>query len=175
MNHDEQFKLLAEKIAPIIKLGVQQAYREQGHVLTGALINSIDYAIQATVTGAMIDFMMLDYSVPVNSGVPASRIPYSGRSGGGYSKYIAGLITYARLRFKVPAIEAKKIAFAIANKHKKEGMPTRASSAYSKNGKRTNAIQQGLDEAQDKVNDMIQYALETYINSIMIEAWSQVA
>lgn len=175
MNENLQFIALAEKIAPIIKLAVQESYRAQGHVLTGKLVNSIDYAIQETVTGAAIEFSLLDYGVPVNSGVSAGNIPYTPFSGNKFSKYIAGLILYARLRFKVPLVEAKKIAFAIAAKHKKEGMPTRASAIYSKTGQRTGAIQAGLDDSQEKVNELIQEAVNTYITSIMVEAWSEIA
>ena len=174
MDDKQQFVKLANLINPIIKLAVQQAYKDQGHTLTGNLINSIDGVVSETVNGAQIEYMMLDYGVPTNTGVPAARIPYSPGSGGKFSAYITGLILYARLRFSVPAVEAKKIAFAIAAKHKREGMPTNASRRFSKTGQRTRAIEQGIEDSKEEVNGLIQEALETYITALIVQAFADV-
>ena len=87
-----------------------------------------------------------------------------GGSGARISKYIQGLKNFARLRFGVSDKEALSIAFAIAKKHKREGMPTKSSSRFSKTGKRTEAIEDALAEVDDELNKMIEDTLEVIIN-----------
>lgn len=111
----------------------------QGHNLSGALVESIESKVEATAGGFAVRFYANDYGVIVNTGVSAERIPYSpgGARRGGQSKYIQALIRYAQRRMNLRGKEATSAAFAIARKHAKEGMPTRDSSRYSTNGRRT--------------------------------------
>ena len=64
---------------------LKQELRDQGHYLTGALHNSIEYRVyNRGETVAVAEMMSLDYGLILEVGVPASRIPYSGnRRGGG--------------------------------------------------------------------------------------------
>lgn len=176
------FVLAAEKIAEIATEAVKIEYAAQGHRLTGSLIDSIEGKVKETATGARIEGMMLEYGIPVNTGVSADRIPYGGnvrgrtsRAGGGgrISKYIAGLQLFAELRFRVSKKEALSIAFAIANKHKKEGMPTRASRRFSKTGRRTGAIQEGLKKADDEMQKVIEEIITEYVNTIFIATFKK--
>ena len=170
----ELFEQLAAQVGEVVKLALKTSYRLQGHYLTGALSKSIDYNVNATVNGATIEFLMLDYGVIQDRGVSAANIPYSGRTGrGGRSAYIEGLKTFARLRFGVDEKEAERIAFAIATKHKREGMPTAASYRYSQTGKRTGAIDAALDESDAEIQRLINVAMEEYINVIFIKAMKQ--
>jgi exonuclease V gamma subunit len=110
-----------------------------------------------------------------NSGVTAARIPYTPNSGRPPSKYISGLIDYVKRRMRKSDKEAKGIAFAIASKHKKEGMPTKASARYSSTGKRTGFIEQALDKSSPKFIELIENAItfsmeatiESYYKSIL--------
>ena len=74
----------------------------------------------------VIQGYVLDYMATINTGVTASRIPYSRGSGARSSQYIQGLTNYVKRRMGKSDKEAKSIAFAIASKHKKEGMPTKS-------------------------------------------------
>jgi hypothetical protein len=169
------FKAAADKIALIVVEAVKNEYTAQGHKLTGALVDSIEAKVKETATGAKIEGLLLDYGIPVNTGVPRERVPYNPnkRSGAGFSKYIAGLQLFAELRFRVPKKEALNIAFAIARKHKKEGIPTRKSRIYSSTGRRTGAIQEGLQKVNDQIENIINELVTTYTQTIIIAAFKK--
>lgn len=168
------FEQVALQIGEVIKRALILSYTMQGHKLTGGLINSIEYQVRAQVTAASIDFYMYDYGVILDKGVSAANIPYQRGSGAGSSKYIDGLKQYARLRMGAATEkEAERIAFAIANKHKSEGMPTKASFVYSSTGKRTGAIDAALEDANPEVTRLINLAMEEYINTFFIRAMKQ--
>ena len=168
------FEQVALQIGEVIKRALILSYTMQGHKLTGGLINSIEYQVRAQVTAASIDFYMYDYGVILDKGVSAANIPYQRGSGAGSSKYIDGLKQYARLRMGAATEkEAERIAFAIANKHKQQGMPTKASFVYSSTGKRTGAIDAALEDANPEVTRLINVAMEEYINTFFIRAMKQ--
>jgi len=146
------FEILAKQIGGLIVDELRRQYRLQGHNLTGKLIASIEDKVTLTVTGAKVQVLIVDYGVIINNGTPASRIPYTPGSGrGGTSKYIQGLQNFARLRMGLNAREALSVAFAIAKKQSKEGMPTKGSFRFSKNGKRTGAIEDTLQIIDNKI------------------------
>ena len=129
------------------------------------MVNSIDYSVNATVNSAFIEFTLLDYGMILNYGVPANRIPYSPGSGAKSSKYIDGLKLYAKLRFNANDKEAERIAFAIARKHKKFGMPL--------DGK-IGAVQNGLDDSKQEVEELINEALTQVINVLFLGSFAEV-
>jgi hypothetical protein len=105
-----------------------------------------------------------------NQGVPANKIPYYPGSGRKESEYIKGLIKYVKLRMGKSDKEAKGIAFAIASKHKKEGMPTKNSvTKHSKTGRRTGFIEIALEkkeaEMANLINRAISYSVETTVET----------
>jgi hypothetical protein len=159
------YQRLGEQVGEVVKKAVKQAFIIQGRSLTGALVNSIDYSVNATVTSAFIEFTLLDYGMILNYGVPANRIPFSPGSGAKSSKYIDGLKMYAKLRFNANDKEAERIAFAIAHKHKKFGMPL--------DGK-IGAVQNGLDDSKDEVEELISEALTKVINVMFLSSFAEV-
>jgi len=136
--------LIAEKIGNSLVEEIRNQILLQGHKLTGSLSKSVEAKTLTVPDGVVIQFLLNDYGVPVNTGVVASRIPYGTYTGAKVSKYIQGLIRFAKLRFRVTEKQAKGIAFAIARKHIKEGMPTRGSYKFSKTGKRTEYIEEAI-------------------------------
>jgi hypothetical protein len=159
------YQRLGEQVGEVVKKAVKQAFIMQGRTLTGALINSIDYNVNATVTSAFIEFTLLDYGMILNYGVPANRIPFSPGSGAKSSKYIDGLKMYAKLRFNANDKEAERIAFAIAHKHKKFGMPL---------DKKTGAVEEGIKESSDEVEELISEALTKVINVMFLSSFAEV-
>ena len=159
------YQRLGEQVGEVVKKAVKQAFIMQGRSLTGALVNSIDYSVNATVTSAFIEFTLLDYGMILNYGVPANRIPYSPGSGAKSSKYIDGLKLYAKLRFNANDKEAERIAFAIARKHKKFGMPL---------DKKIGAVQNGIDDSKDEVEALISEALTQVINVLFLSSFAEV-
>lgn len=159
------YQRLGEQVGEVVKKAVKQAFVMQGRTLTGALVNSIDYSVNATVTSAYIEFTLLDYGMILNAGVPANRIPFSPGSGAKSSKYIDGLKMYAKLRFNANDKEAERIAFAIAHKHKKFGMPL---------DKKTGAVEKGLEDSKDDVEALISEALTEVINVMFLSSFAEV-
>ena len=159
----ETIEELANKIGVLVVDAVKKQFLLQGHKLTGKLIDSIEQQVQVRVSGARIQVLAESYAKFVNNGVAAANIPFGGGRGG-TSKYIQGLKNFARLRFGVTDKEALSIAFAIAKKHKREGMPTRSSVRFSKTGKRTEAIEDALAEVDDELNKLIEDTLEVIVN-----------
>jgi len=128
----------------------------QGHRLTGSLIKSARAnSVVVNEDSAVVRILLNDYGVPLNTGVPAPRIPYGSYTGARVSKYIQGLKRFAKLRFRVTDKQALGIAFAIANKHKKEGMPTANSFRFSKNGMRTRYVEQTIKNITKDIEKLI--------------------
>lgn len=120
-----------------LQTDLRSELKAQGHYLTGKLHDSIEYEIE--VEGSLVRAVMEceEYGLVMEFGVPAERIPYTpGGGGGGTSKYIQGLIRFWNLR-GVTGREGVRAAFATAAKHKREGLPTRSSYAFSTTGERT--------------------------------------
>jgi len=159
------YQRLGDQVGEVVKKAVKQAFIMQGRTLTGALVNSIDYSVNATVTSAFIEFTLLDYGMILNYGLPANRIPFSPGSGAKSSKYIDGLKMYAKLRFNANDKEAERIAFAIAHKHKKFGMPL---------DKKTGAVEEGIKQSSDEVEELISEALTKVINVMFLSSFAEV-
>ncbi len=159
---DRLGKILGEYL--VLKLG--QELRDQGHSLTGELITSLEYRVRTTAGSVVVEFLSNEYGAYLNTGVSSSRIPYTpgGKRRGGQSKYIQGLIRYVERRMGLRGREAVGVAFAIARAHKREGMPTRASYRFSKNGRRTGwvdvILKQESDEIERQVREFVGRELE---------------
>jgi hypothetical protein len=159
----EIFKQLGDDVGKIIVEAVKKAFIMQGHKMTGALNESIEYKAAAQINSVSLEFLMLDYGMIQNFGVTPERIPFNSGSGNKTSKYIDGLKRFAKIKLGKNDKEAERIAFAIAYKQKQEGMPTKGSYKYSKTGKRTGAVLDALRDSEDEVTKLINLALEEYI------------
>lgn len=133
---------------------------DQGHRLSGELVSSLEYKVQTTANGLTLDFFASEYGVYLNAGVPANRIPYTagrrGSGGRGTSAYIQGLIRYVQRRMGLRGKEGVSVAFAIARKHKREGMPTAASYRFSNNARRTGWVDVILEQSEGRINEIVQ-------------------
>lgn len=103
----------------------------QGHVLTGTLLKTMTNVITSTPDTTEGAIVMQDYYQVVNTGISANRIPYNRGSGKKSSKYIDSLIRFWKIKKGLSDKEAKSAAFALANKHKKEGMFTANSKKFA--------------------------------------------
>lgn len=166
---------LAHKISELAIQAIAMEWKAQGHNLTGKAISEIETVIKTNINNMTIQGFVLDYMAINNQGVPADRIPYTPNSGKKTSKYISGLIDYAKKRMGASDKQAKSIAFAIASKHKQEGMPTKNSVKFSQTGKRTGFIEFALDKIQpqllqlinDAVKEAITFTVMSYYKSIL--------
>ncbi len=166
---EKELQKLADDIAQMAIDAVANEWKAQGHNLTGSAIKNMETVIRMETDKIIIEGFVPEYMAINNKGVTAARIPYYPGSGRKESEYIKGLMKYAKQRFGASDKEAKSIAFAIASKHKKEGMPTIKSQKHSKTGKRTGFIEQALEtkeaEMADLINRAITYSIETTVET----------
>ena len=156
---------LISTISDLIISDIKTKLKDQGHNNTGSLLNSIDFKAYQAADTIVSDFFMNDYWNKVNYGVSASRIPGSGAK---KRKYIDGLINYFQSKGLSDA-ESKRAAFATANVHKQDGMPTKASSRFSKTGERTGFITKVID-SDNPYNIMLHefgLKIDTYIDDLI--------
>jgi hypothetical protein len=166
---------LADDISTLAISVIATEWRAQGHELTGSAVKQMETIVRMEINTLIIEGLIPNYMAINNSGVTANRIPYTPNSGNKTSKYISGLIDYIKRRMGKSDKEAKGIAFAIASKHKKEGMPTKGSVRFSTTGKRTGFIEQALEKNSPKFIELIENAItfsveatiESYYKSIL--------
>ncbi len=159
-------KEIIEIISDLIKQDISTKLKEQGHNNTGSLLNSISYKITQTADSIITDFYMNNYGNIVDFGVRANRIPYRRGSGAKKSKYIDGLINYFQSK-GLSDEESKRAAFATATIHKREGMPTKASSRFSKNGERTGFVTKVIDN--NNIFDILSHEFMLRIDNFIDE------
>ena len=173
---DASLQKLADEISLLAISVVANEWRLQGHELSGSAVKQIDTMVRMEINTLIIEGFVPDYMAINNQGVPSNRIPYYPGSGRKTSKYIDGLIDYVQRRMGKSEKEAKGIAFAIASKHKKEGMPTKNSVIkHSKTGRRTGFIEIALEKNSQKFIELIENAItfsveatiESYYKSIL--------
>ena len=172
----EGLQKLADDISLLAITVVANEWRAQGHELSGSAVKQMETVIREEIATIVIEGYVPDYMAINNSGVTAARIPYTPNSGRPPSKYISGLIDYVKRRMGKSDKEAKGIAFAIASKHKLEGMPTKNSVIkHSKTGRRTGFIEIALEKSTPKFIELIENAItfsveatiESYYKSIL--------
>jgi hypothetical protein len=171
----EGLQKLADNISALAIEVIAMEWRAQGHELSGSAVKQMETVVKFEINTLVIEGLVPDYMAINNSGVTAAKIPYTPNSGRPPSKYISGLIDYVKRRMGKSDKEAKSIAFAIASKHKKEGMPTKGSVRFSTTGKRTGFIEQALDKNSPKFIELIENAItfsveatiESYYKSIL--------
>ena len=139
---------LLNNLAELLKEEMRQQLKIANHIMTGELVESIESRILSTIEGRKIEIWLNSYGIALDQGVPPDRIPFTEPSGrGGRSKYIEGLQRFAQLKLGVTDNrESLGIAFAIARKHKKVGMPVKGPTQF---------IQKTLDATED---DIIRFA-----------------
>ena len=135
-----------------LRKAIRDRVQLQGHELTGKLWQEIEERIEIDGTDTVLVGEMVDYARHVEYGVSADRIPFTLGSGAGRSLYIEALTRYAELRGME---NPKSAAFAIAMKHKKEGMPTQASSRFSQDDTRTGFLERAIDGSKDEIERII--------------------
>jgi len=153
----ENSKATLSNLEQFLRLKLLDEWTAQGHNMNGKAIREIDFIAEHLGNMLRYDLMVLPYVAYNETGVTASRIPYTAPSGrGGTSKYIEGLTNYAKIKFNLDDKSAKSAAFAIASKQKSErGMPTQNSFEYSATGERTGFITQAMAKNETAVQQLL--------------------
>jgi len=160
-----------ESVLKLIQDELRAELAAQGHRLTGALENSLQYKIEVKSTVAIGRIYSEDYGIFVELGVSPERIPFGKGKGGGKktSYYIQGLIAFWEKR-GLSGREAISAAFATAHVHAREGMPSRASYRFSSTGQRTGFVKAVTERNLDRIGDII---AEKYGATIELEIAKQ--
>lgn len=141
---------IQEKVQEGLEFLKQQITYEitsQGHVATGNLIKSIELEVSDLGAEIVGRILLPQYAIYLDKGVSAARIPFGGSTGsGGKSKYLTALINWAKIKHpEFTDRQAKGFAFAVANKAKQEGHPTKGSYAFTQNGRRKEWSRYAID------------------------------
>lgn len=145
------------RVAKFLVDAIGESLVRQGHKRTGKLLNSIEYRVVSSLNEMGFDVYMEGYGIIVDKGVTADRIPFTIGSGAKKSRYIEALIKWAKtFSFITSQKEAKSFAFAVARKHKQEGMPTSGSKRFSETGKRTGFFNDAVEDSEAIVNEMLE-------------------
>lgn len=133
------------ELSEIVREAVQRELIAQGHKLTGKVYQDVQHILNTRGGDVMVEGWYNHYATYLHRGVKPENIPYSPGSGAKRSLYIEALIQYAKARNME---DPKRAAFAIARKHKMEGMPTKASYRFSTTGDRLKFLDYALDKNQ---------------------------
>lgn len=144
------------------KVLIKQMRKEliaQGHKMTGKLSQSLESEVKAISNGVSLSIKGESYGLSLNDGVKANRIPFSPGSGAGRSKYIEGLQKFVKARITSNEKKSLGIAFAIAKTHSEQGMPSRKSFRFSKNGRRTGWIDFAVKDTNNEFTKLVRTVL----------------
>lgn len=146
----------------LIETAIKNESHLQGHYLTGAMERSLSAEITSKQNATTLEGSAIFYTKFVDQGVPSSRIPFGEGSGAKHSAYIQGLISYFKLR-GLAEKEAISAAFATAKKHKKEGMPTKGSYRFSRNGSRLRMLINAFKSKQSQLDAFVTKELDILV------------
>lgn len=168
----EKLSIRLDDLAQYIATEIRKEQNEsQGHKLTGKLAASTKGSTRDIPDGAIIEVVREQYGEFLDNGVSRNRVPFSPGSGAKTSKYIEGLIRFVKLRGLKPRGKQthKDIAFAIARKHKRVGIPTPASKRFSKTGRRTGALGEVVEREKTYIRDQIRASALEYIEAMVAD------
>ena len=145
----ESAQQAVEEATAILVQETRREWQAQDKIASGKAFRSI-----VGKTGAGADFVFGEvyvkkYMIYQDKGVKPHRVKI-GRA------MIQGLTRWVRLKLRnVPASKRKSVAWAIAKKMQKEGMPTRNAKRYSPSGRVLNWSKHALDSAQPLIDVVI--------------------
>lgn len=147
-----------------LELDLKKELRAQGHFLTGALERSIQSKQTTSGGKSVIEMEALDYADDLFEGKPPEHIDESD---------IAGLTKYAEKRFGYSGNRAIKAAVAIARKHAKEGMPTKASYRFSTTGERLFANVEAYNKNEAEYGNFLETGVSAEIDRFIDKTFDQ--
>ena len=167
-----QTKYLKENLKEAVLLLSNEIIEElvsQGHKATGKLISSINQKVTVQLNSLIGEIEMLYYGRFVDEGVKAEKVKI-GR------KYIDAIVRWLKVKkFQGNNKKLRGIAFAIGNKHKKEGIPTKASSRFSKDGRRKEFVNIAFKRREKEVTRLIEDATQKDVEIFFEKRFKNVA
>jgi hypothetical protein len=148
-------KRTLNKVADLLNKKLVSELRDQGHHLTGALERSITGAFRVIEKSKETELngYALEYAQDLETGQPSN----------GKLPTVAELTKYFILR-GLSSNEATQAAILTARKQAKEGMPTKASSRFSKTGERKHFIERTWRSNEQKVDSLVDVGMDAIFN-----------
>ena len=150
-----------QQLADLLVRTMRAQIELAGHVMTGSLRDSVEGKVEETATTATVSILLNTYGLALDQGVPPDRIPFDfiPPYRGGRSDYIQGLQRFAQLKLGANSEkEALSIAFAIANKHKRVGLPVAGPSEF---------IQKTIDATEAQITKAVEEYTEVVFGVII--------
>jgi len=147
----------------IIEAGIRKESRDQGHYLTGAMEESLDAENRKEKGADILEGVAVKYTEYVNQGLPKESASF---------KQFPFLVEYFKLR-GLQEEEAKRAAAATIRVWQKEGMPTKASSRFSKNKKRQEMIEDAIKKVSERLNAYMSKSFDNAIHKEYIKEKSE--
>lgn len=147
----------------ILDDAIRKESRDQGHYLTGGLERSLTATVAEFSTETILEGYVADYANILNEGVQPERASM---------KQFPFLVKFWQLR-GLDEKSAKRAAAATIRKWMKEGMPTKASYRFSKNGERKNLITRAVGKVSTKVDTTIMNSFSTEIDREFLRTKSE--
>jgi hypothetical protein len=131
---------------------VRKELRDQGHVATGKLANTMRIEVQESQSRVVANLWLEDYFLNIEYPLQAGRVPYTRGSGARFSQLVESLMRWFRQK---GVSNPSRATFATINKWKKEGRPTRASFRFSRNGRRTGFMKESVKTFSKDLGDEV--------------------
>ena len=133
----------------------------QGHKNTGKLLASHSFEIYEEASSIAAFFYAEHYAGILDSGVPASRVPFTLGSGKDHSELIEGLETWLSSKGDTDPLRG---AFRIARAAKaKDGFSSLASNRFSSTGTRRGFIGETIDVNSGQISVKMQKAVDDFL------------
>jgi|JI9StandDraft_2_1071091.scaffolds.fasta_scaffold64416_2 hypothetical protein len=149
-------KDVVTELASTLTAELIEAADVQGHRLTGSLAKNIGYEVTGSDNEAEAKIYGPDYAIYLNYGVAPGKVRYP----------ISVMVDFFRKR-GLPEKEATRAAWATRAKHKREGMPTKSSARFSRNGKRTGFLQEGFAKGMAKIREKAPGLFDDYVEVLI--------
>lgn len=148
-------KMILNKAAILLNKALAIELKDQGHFLTGALERSINsaYRVIEKSKETELNGYALEYAQDLETGQPSN----------GKLPTVQELYKYFLLR-GLNQTEATRAAILTQRKQAKEGMPTKASSKYSKTGERKKFITRAWKSNEQKVDSLLDSGMDDIFN-----------
>ncbi len=155
----QMFVPLVEDAMRIYREYLRREAELQGHKQTGRAAASMQIEVESKSGSVIGKVVGESYMLTVDAGVKPGKVKYR----------IQVMIDYFR-RWGLPLKEATSAAWATRTIHLREGIPTRGSYAFSRNGKRKGFIMDGADKATASVQQLFEKSLGERIELVVTKS-----
>lgn len=125
---------------------------EQGHVVTGKLVDSLRGELEVSIDRASFHFYSLTYGRDLDTGISPDQLEFA--------EHYAAILKWARaVRRGDSERMVRRFAYNTTKKHIKVGIPTAGSYKYSKNGRRTGWIKNSYGASVNEFLEILDLGL----------------